>query len=87
MPNLTPEQINKIIERQVYIENYILGSDFESKDYVLWCCGLTESQFYKKYLWEFLGLGELATDESSEVLIGLSEEEKLRIFGEAKKET
>jgi hypothetical protein len=73
MLNLTPQQINKIIERQSYLESEILGTiDKESKEYVLWTWG-GQANFYKVNLWEALGLGEFCK-ENEEVELELNED-------------
>jgi hypothetical protein len=47
MLNLTPEEVNKIIKKQLYLENEVL----DNEGYVIWSQGLkNESQFFRKWL-------------------------------------
>ena len=62
---MTEEQIQKVFERQLWLEKNVLGADLESHEYVLWSQGGQEA-FYKKWLWEYLGLDEFANLEASE---------------------
>jgi hypothetical protein len=81
MLNLSPEQVQQIISRQRYLEQEILGSDLEGSSFVLETQGGIRL-FYKKHLWEFLGLGEFADEneriESSQDLFGLTSKDNAK---------
>jgi hypothetical protein len=71
--DLTPKQIELIQARQKYLEEEILGSDPEGKEYILESQGSMEA-FYKKNLWDYLNLSEFCDSEPRGEVLGVFEE-------------
>lgn len=72
---LTPQQLNKIMERQQWLESWKSPVDLEYEAFHLG----GKSKFYKKHLWDFLGLSELA--EESEAM-ELKQDEMGNLFND-----
>ena len=61
MPELTVGQIDRIFERQIWLEQEILGDD---EEYIYYSWGGQEN-FYEINLWKYLGMEKLFNLEAS----------------------